>query len=187
MKNSLVVIWLLIGLGWSHSVEAKPQSARYMLIVQEIKGDSDKMVSLRDNQTKRTLWTRKIGGPQATWSKDRRAVAVESADHLLVWREGYALRDFGIIKGFDYTMRCVWSPDNQRLLVRFGFSGSGDMDAGTLLCLKLGSRKFYKYSVVAYSVRNMRWRDSQTVLYRVVNFAEDGHETVSKQLKWHVR
>lgn len=142
MRNLLVVVWLLVGCGCSHSAQAKPQSPRYALIVQEIKGDEDKMVSLRDNQTKRTLWTRKIYYPKATWSQDKRAVALEGGGNLLVWREGHTLRNFGVVNGYDYTMGCAWSPDNQRLLIRVGVSAMSDMGkfgAGRLFCLKLAA------------------------------------------------
>lgn len=192
MKTSIIAILLLIGCGWSHSAVAKPPSARYSLNVQEIKGDSNKTVSLRDNKMQRTLWTRTLYtyAPKIIWSPDKRAVFVGSVGHFLVWREGHALRDFGVIKRYDYTMGCAWSPDNQRLLIRFGVSAMsdvGEFGVGRVFCLELGSGKFYKYSHVAGHVSEMKWRDSKTVLYRVFDSYENGKNTVTPLLKWRVR
>lgn len=183
MKKLIVVATLLVGTAWINPIAAKAQSSRYSLDLRPAK-DSITVASLRDKKLNRILWTRKIYNPQVTWSKDKRAVAVEDSGRFLVWREGYRLRDFAVSGGYDYSMGCSWSPDNKRLLIRFGMSGMSDVDAGRLFCLTLGRGRTYKYSHVAGSVREMKWRDNRTVLYRVFSFNNDGVGTVSRQYKW---
>ncbi len=83
-------------------------------------------------------------------------------------------------------MGFVWSPDNQRILVRFGASASSDFDAARMFCLKLGRGDSYKYLTTdaLYPVRKMAWRDRRTALYWLVKM-ENG--TVDKKPRvWRV-
>jgi hypothetical protein len=113
MKNALILtLWLVVG--WVSSTNARSQSLRYALSLRDVKGDETyKIVSLQDKKLNRILWTRKVYRPYATWSQDKRAVAVEGMGHFLVWREGHSLRNFAVSGGdivpggYDYTMGCV--------------------------------------------------------------------------------
>ena len=179
MKISIAASLLIVA-GWNSAAGASPQNSRYALEMRDAKRDSSfKVVSLRDKTLKRNLWTRELSDPKITWSKNKRAVVVEDITHFLVWREGQSLRDFGVPTKWDYTMGCLWSPDNKRLLIRFGLSGMSDVDAGRLFCLKLGHGKTYNYSHVAGAVREIKWRDSKTVSYRVLD------ENLTLSPKWY--
>ena len=179
MKTSIVIAFSSIGVSWITPVEAQPQSSRYTLELRDARNKSFQVVSLRDNTLNRNLWTRELSDPKVTWSKDKRALAVEDITHFLVWSEGQPLRDFGVPGNWDYTMGCLWSPDNKRLLIRFGLSGMTDVDAGRLFCLKLGRAKSYNYSHVAGVVRQMKWSGNKTVSYRVLD------EALTLSPKWH--
>ena len=180
MKTSIVLATLLIGAAGAATASAQAQSSRYKVELHEAKRDSSfKVVSLRDETLGRNLWTREMLYPKITWSQNKRAVAVEDITHFLVWREGQPLRDFGVPRNWDYTMGCLWSPDNKRLLVRFGLSGMSDVDAGRLFCLKLGRGKSYNYAHIAGTVREMKWRDRETVSYRVLD------ESLALSPTWH--
>ena len=183
MRTSIVIALSLVAVAAATS-NAQAQSSRYTVQMRAAKrGSSFRIVSLHDEMLGRDLWTREMLYPEITWSKDGRAVAVEDVTHFLVWREGQHLRNFGVPRKWDYTMGCLWSPDNKRLLVRFGLSGMSDVDAGRLFCLKLGRGKTYKYSHVAGAVRTMKWRDNLTVAYRFL----DDALTLSSWYKWRVR
>lgn len=188
MKSLIVVAILLVGVVYGNVGRAVAQSSHYALDLRAVKSDeSNTIVSLRYKALNQVLWTRKVISPQVTWSRDKRAVTVEAVGvpgvwHILVWREGYSLRDFAVSAGYDYSMGCSWSPDSKRLLTRFGMSAMSDFDAGRLFCLTLGQGKTYKYLRVAGNVRGMKWRDNRTVLYRVFNHDEAG--TVSRQRRW---
>ena len=181
MKTSIVIASLLVGASGTIAASAQAQSSRYELGLRDARKNDNSfvIVSLRDKTLGRNLWARELSEPRITWSKDKRAVVVEDITHFLVWREGQSLRDYGVPRNWDYTMGCLWSPDNQRLLIRFGLSGMSDVDAGRLFCLKLGRGKTYKYSHIAGAVREMRWRDNKTVAYRVLD------ETLTLSPKWH--
>lgn len=170
--NLAAALMLMIGLCWMHErVEAHE---RYVLRSRTVKvppyGSQEWDVWLWDRKKGRVVWKRRLDsfneGEDVHWSRDGRALAVECGIphrlRVLVWREGYRLRDFAPLG--DYTMGCVWSPDNRRLLVRMGSSGAADIDYGPLYCLQLSSWPRYKYFRVGMA-RKMAWKNSKTAIY----------------------
>jgi hypothetical protein len=139
-------------------------------------------VSLIHNATKRVVWTEKAGSSEAIWSRDRRAVAMESGGGFLLWREGAgrtliqnpAIPGSGGKDHYDYSMGGVWSPNKRRFLARYGISAMSDIGpngAGRLFCFRLGRGDSYRASVLPSPdfVDRMKWRDNRTVLYWTVD------------------
>ncbi len=174
MKKIFWPLLLLVSLSFVAASGASAKPSTYTLEIREVQDPDRTTLYFRNRKSKRLIWSRTVNGDRSkvTWSKDRHAVAVEYAGGFLVWREGYRLRNFAVPARlyFDYSMGCVWSPDNRRLIVRLGASGASDFDAGRLFCLKLGRGNTYKYLHVAGGVRKMSWRDSRTVLYWPLNY-----------------
>ena len=195
MMNKIVLtVTLLLALMWSDERCAWARASPYVLDVRVIATKNDvgdlKIVRLKNKHSNRIIWTRKVygPGPEVFWSKDRRAVAVQGFS-LLVWREGHQLRDFGRPAGRDYFMGCVWSPNKRRLLFRCGASGSsmvGDNGAGSLFCLTLGPKPFYKCAPIDGGVTEMKWRNNRTVLYNALNYDAKG-EVLVKSYVWRIR
>ena len=194
MKKMILAMALFLTCVSSNIETVWARSSPYELDIRSVKGDvdsSDKIVRLVNVKSHRIIWTRKVYGPEVFWSKDRRAVAVEGVYRLLVWREGYRVRDFAPIApkslggSFDYFMGAAWSPDNRRLLVRFGRSGNSTMGIGALYCLKLGlwPRYQYKKAPGSYYVWEMAWRDSRTALFWPV---DDKGGYPEKPRRWRV-
>ena len=175
LNKTILLGALVVTFAPSSSKKVWARNSPYVLDIRPFKGDDsdDKIVRLRNKKSKRIIWTRKVYGPNVFWSKNHRAVAVDGVSQILVWHEGYRLRDFAPIAArslggsYDYFMGCVWSPDNRRLLVRFGGSGNEDANLGALYCLKLGRwpRYQYKRAPSEHNVWKMAWRDSRTALF----------------------
>ena len=173
-----------VGLTWA-------KNSLYVLTVRVLKDEhhnDKKHVELRNTRTQRVVWARKVYNfKQAHWSRDRRAVAIESISSVLVWREGYRLRHFLVPSGRDYLMGCLWSPDKRHLLVRCGSSGSSDSDMGSLFCLRLGSGSAYKYFPISGGVFDMKWRGKRTVEYEALDFKKyEQGEIIAKSYVWRI-
>jgi hypothetical protein len=175
MKSGFpLVVIVMLGLCWNQRrAEASPRyilRSRTFYVPAHATDEWD--VWLWDTKRKRVVWKRRLDSyypkDDVHWSKDRRALAIECGiPHLfrvLVWREGYRLRDFGVPGYNDYTMGCAWSPDNRRLLVRAGRSAASDIDYGTLYCLKLGSWPHYKLYKLGMA-RKFAWKNRKTVIF----------------------
>lgn len=148
-----------------HGAAAQAASWRYSVNVKPLPGDSyAHIVTLRDTRRKRTVWRRQVDGKTVVWSQDRRALAVLGILNILVWREGYRLRNFGVPGGYDYTMGAVWSPDARRLLVGCGLSGMVDVDIRTVYSYRFGPGRKYRVTKLAGNIRIMKWRDNRTAL-----------------------
>ncbi|MBV9863978.1 MAG: hypothetical protein JO316_01360 [Abitibacteriaceae bacterium] len=172
-KTGLVNLALLIfALAKLTRVEAK--SPPYALNILPAKQVDEVLVRLVNKVSRRTVWTSTVRNYYAAhWSADHRVVAIETADRLLVWRGGYRLlkvayphrqRLGAAGADYDYIIDHLWSPDKQRLLIRFGASGSVDMNYGWLYCLKLG-RRHYRYQAAPYNlIWKMTWQGNRTVL-----------------------
>ena len=174
----LFCVWFALPLCTQARVKA---SERYVLRWKSVKvkvanySSEEWDVWLWDSKRKRVLWKRRLDNfnPLADkesvhWSKDRRALAIdclaESGWQVLVWREGYRLRDFGVPGDWDYTMGCAWSPDNRRLLVRCGSSGDTDIDIGKLYCLQLQAWPRYKVFKLGIA-REFKWKNRKTAVF----------------------
>lgn len=160
-------IWS-IGLLGVLAVRGECLSARERYVLKSSSNEQYKprQIWLWDNKRKRVLWKREVDdAPKVTWSKDHRSLAVEclqNSFHVLVWREGFRLRDFAPIG--NYSMGCVWSPDNRRLLIRYGADGDKDLGVGVLYCLELRSWPRYHYFSIG-AASKMRWRNARTVVF----------------------
>lgn len=167
-NNGLIkTVVLLCGMCWT---AARAEALeRYTLHSRKIHGHAEKYVWLHDREQNRVVWKQRlVVFAQVYWSKDQKALAIEcqTPKHkpgMMVWREGYRLRYFVVPGGHEYPMGCVWSPDNQRLLVRAGGSGAAWLDQGELFCLRLGSWPRYKYSRFGWA-RKMAWQNNKTVI-----------------------
>ena len=191
VKNRFfLTLILMLGLYWTPGwAEA---SARYILRSRTIKvppyGIEEWDVWLWDKKRSRVVWKRHLDSFDAKesvhWSKDRRALAIECGIphqlRVLVWREGHRLRDFGVPGSDDYTMGCVWSPDNRRLLVRGGSSGAADVDIGMLYCLKLGRWPDYKLYKLG-TARKFAWKSRKTAIFWDVS---DDYSTLRPPRFW---
>lgn len=194
INPALIVLILGVMMGTGETSYAKPSP--YVLGISEPrKAAGKRVIWLRNTKTKRVLWARKIDNSQfsddspanafSTWSKDRKAVAVEAVVwQMLVWREGYRLRNFRIPG--DYTMGTVWSPDNRRLLVITGISADSDVGAGALYCLTIGRWPYYRWTLIDSGVRQMIWKNNRTVAYWKVKTNANGPFMVKKPRFWRV-
>lgn len=164
VSASLLILWWV-----SASVEAQE---RYQLRSRPVVGRNEKYVWLHDTWRNQALWKRRLTHWMTSyWSKDGKALAIECQTRnlekvqtgVMVWREGYRLRFFGVPGGHEYPMGCLWSPDNRRLLVRAGGSGAADLDYGDLFCLKLGRWPSYQLFDIG-PARKMAWMNASTVM-----------------------
>lgn len=188
IKTILTSITLLVALVSSSNENAWATSAPYTLkmIKERRKGGQSiyfrHFMQLKNAKSGRVVWTQEIGLEGEThWSKDGRAVAIELENKVFVWREGEKLRRFLVpnprkfkyasrMSAFDYAMGCVWSPDNERLLIRFGGSASTDIGpdgVGVLFCLKFKRGYVPRFFALPskYDVWKTAWRDNRTALY----------------------
>lgn len=127
------------------------------------------------------------------WSKDHRALLIDTQGKFLIWRLGKPLLDVpyaGVprpegIDRYDYSMGVEWSPDARRLLTSFGMSGMGDMGYSRLFCLTFADNR-YKYTVlpVGSYVRDMGWRSNRVAFYRPA--VGDGGQLTGKPRLWRV-
>jgi hypothetical protein len=175
MKNGfLLVVILMLGLCWNQrGAEASP---RYILrsrtFYMPANSGDEWDIWLWDRKRKRVVWKRRLDSYDPKegvhWSKDRRALAIECGIphrlRVLVWREGYRLRDFGVPGDNDYTMGCAWSSDNRRLLVRAGYSGAVDINVGRLYCFKLERWPYYTIYKLGWA-RRFAWKSRKTAMY----------------------
>jgi len=185
-------LWIVFALSNVKSVWAN--HSPYVLDILKAKHPGFERVRLRHKVSGRTVWTRTVSGRrEAHWSADHRAVAVETTHYILVWRAGQRLLTvkfpgglrLGHSQGWDYSMGYVWSPDKQRLLVRFGASGSSTVGAAPLYCLKFGERH-YKYlpAPTHNLVWNMTWQSNRTAVLWL--YDENKHAPHQKPQQWRV-
>lgn len=185
-NSALLTAFVLIGAQY-----AQAKQPPYVLEVVNSKNSPITHVRLKNRRSGRILWARTVGiYRRALWSSDHRAVAVATAEMMLVWRLGHRLLkvaypgghalDTG--PGYDYFMGYRWSPDKRRLLVRFGASGSVDLNYGWLYCLKLGEHHYNYTQPPNSQVWKMAWRGNRTVLSWYMDNAGDGAQTPRR---WH--
>ena len=198
-----LILLFCVGVGLLGCVPARAKaSERYVLRWKTAKlasSASDKWdVWLWDSKRKRVLWKRRMDSfsqEAVHWSKDRRALAIEctivdSSDktprRVLVWREGYRLRDFRVPDGDDYTMGCAWSPDKRRLLVLGGSSGDSQLVSGHLSCLELQVWPNYQVFKVGHAHRFL-WKNRKTVVYQDFVEFPDAHKPIplAQSRIWH--
>lgn len=172
MKCYLLLLAAIAGFVVLPTSAASARLAPYFLEDVKLGRKREPFVRLRNRRTGRIVWTlERYDSSGVCWSKDGKALVFGSGD-FVVWREGYRLRHFALNTHYwDYDLGFAWSPDNRRLLVRFGASAMADADIGNLFCLKLGPGNYYRYTHVPSKdyVRKMAWRDSRTVLYWLPN------------------
>lgn len=151
-------------------------------------GEGKRDFWLWDRNRRKVLWKRhflNISPENIHWSKDRRAVAIGAGAYpsarVIVWREGEPLRDLGLPRHNEYIMGCVWSPDNQRLLIRVGGSAANYLNYGTLFCLQLRRWPGYKFSELG-GARKMAWKSRKTVVFwSLKNEMEPGGSLKARQ------
>lgn len=138
------------------------------------------LLMLWERKTHRLLWRRSFSTYycESSWSANGRSLAVVSEmGDILFWREGSALRlcrwnpPPEDARDFDYYWNPILSPDARRVLLRGGASGSKDVDAGTLLCVDLQTRRCSK---LKDSVRRAKWLTPTRVGYTQVEFLMPG-------------
>lgn len=170
---------------------AQAKQSLYVLDVVNTKRSNYVLVRLKNKASGHTIWTRTVSDYRgAFWSSDHRAVAVATTKIMFVWRLGHRLLkvaypgghalDTG--PGYDYFMGYRWSPDKRRLLVRFGASGSVDLNYGWLYCLKLGEHHYNYTQPPNSQVWKMAWRGNRTVLSWYMDNTGDGAQTPRR---WH--
>lgn len=131
---------------------------------------SDVVFRLYNIKTQKTVWTRTIEttGQSAVWSRDKRAVAINTnLDRFLVWSLGYRTRFFRNPPHEDYGMGFLWSPDKRRLLVRAGYSGMDMTPVTDLWCFNIPKRRLY---LIAKSASNEVWASNRKVLYKIPDY-----------------
>ena len=198
MKTVFLAACLFFIAFWA-AAEARAESSPYVLETKRPKSfGGNSTLKLKNKKTGRVIWSTTVDYDfnvpnKVHWSKDRRAVAIETRT-ILVWREGYRLRNFGVPGKkrylYDYSLGCIWSPDKERLLVRFSASGGGDEGVGTLYSLKLGRWPCYEYTQLpnrtadSSGVREMAWKDSRHALYWL--YVSSTRETAKQPRVWRV-
>ena len=157
-------------------VSGRPQF-RYVLASKATSQANFSEVLLRDNRTGRVLWKHHVFGYQSNqvlWSKNHRALLIDSQGEFLIWRAGKPLLKTpyaGVphpegLDLYDYPMGYSWSPDARRVLVSFGMSGMADMNYGRLFCLTFpGNHPKYTVLPVDCYVRDMGWRSNRVAVY----------------------
>jgi hypothetical protein len=172
---------------------AQAKKSPYVLGVVNAKHSSPMLVRLKNRTSGHTIWTRTVSDYRgAYWSEDHRAVAVETTEFMLVWRLGHRLlkvaypggHELDSGPGYDYSMGYRWSPDKRHLLVRFGISGSVDLNYGWLYCLKFGEHYYNYTQPPTHRVWKMAWQGNHTVLSWYFDF--DALEGAQTPRRWHV-
>ena len=138
------------------------------------------LLMLWERKTHRLLWQYSFSTycEFVSWSaKGRSLVVMSEMGEILFWREGIAPQlccwnpPPDDAKDLDYYWNPILSPDSRYVLVRGGASGSKDMDAGTLLCVDLQTRRCKK---LKDSVRRAEWLSPTRVRYTQVEFLMPG-------------
>lgn len=167
MKKLFLIGGLVVSVLFS-AVSTSATDSPYVLDMTENERNI-KTLHLKYKKSGRIIWTRKIysHNPRIIWAKNRRSLAVEGGIRsILVWREGYRLRNFALPNGGDDVMDVKWSQNNRRLLVLCSKSLGADYGKGELFCLRLGKWPYYAYRLVTLEAAEMGWRNSGTVFYR---------------------
>ncbi len=174
MRKIFLIIVLSLSL---RAAESRAAPAPYKL---EFAGE---IARLRKTSSGEIVWKIKAAGQKFYWAPNRRALFLGN----YIWREGSFLlrvstnpRLGNAGDHYDYPMGdYIWSPDNRKIIVRWGISGMIDIGpegAGPIFCLQLtGTKRHprYQWKRVPTSGRvwKMRWRDKNTVAYWIIDDA----------------